>query len=254
MTEWGCVGSSSPPPPALWGGRVGTDVAHMLPCDCWHCQSFLLWVVQYWASDTGEYFLHPFLLLLPLLPSPVQPLHSADHCISRSLPRLWKSATVHRTQQTPLSWAGQWCPDPDDCSARGADGQCRLHRDSAFAPPATRLTLSAALTIIYSLLPATAHLPLATMQAQDCSHLLTEDIYLPRLTCPCIIQARDSHQPTDAICQHLSAIDKSICQPSPPTSHLRSTYQHELHLPLTTTSPLYATCGLYVCKALSYLC
>jgi hypothetical protein len=110
------------------------------------------------------------------------------------------------------------------------------------------------MTIIYSLLPATAHLPLATMQAQDCSHLLTEDIHLPQLTCPCIIQARDSHQPTDAICQHLSVIDKSICQPSPPPSHLRSTYQHEIHLPLTTTSPLYATCGLYVCKALSYLC
>jgi len=31
------------------------------------------------------------------------------------------------------------------------------------------------------------------MQAQDCSHLPTDAIYLPQLTCPCIIQAWDSH-------------------------------------------------------------
>jgi hypothetical protein len=151
-----------------------------------------------------------------------------------------------------LSWAGQSCPDPDDSSTRGADGPCRLHRDSADdAPAATRLTLSAALPTTHSHLPATAHLPLAIMQAQDCSLLPTEATYLPRLTCPCTTQARDSHQPTATICQHPSAINMYICQPSPPDS-LQSICLPSPHLPLTAhlpVSPLYATCGLFVCKA-----
>jgi hypothetical protein len=89
------------------------------------------------------------------------------------------------------------------------------------------------------------------MQAQDCSLLPTEATYLPRLTCPCGTQAWDSHQPTDAICQHSSAINTSICQPSPPDS-LWSICLPSPHLPLTAhlpVSPLYATCGLFVCKA-----
>jgi len=34
---WGEVVFPPVPPPCFMGGRAGTDVTHMLPCDSWHC-------------------------------------------------------------------------------------------------------------------------------------------------------------------------------------------------------------------------
>ena len=235
-----CVGVRScllqSPPPCFMGGRAGTDVTHMLPCDGWHCQCLLLWVVHFEPVTLGNLF---FTSSPSSSSSSPQPSATSTLCwslhqqVTASALKVCLCLCLGTAQQTPLSWAGQSCPDPDDSSTRGADGPCRLHRDSADdAPAATRLTLSAAPPTTHSHLPATAHLPLATMQAQDCSLLPTEATYLPRLTCPCGTQARDSHQPTDAICQHSSAFNTSICQPSPPDS-LWSICLPSPHLPLT---------------------
>ncbi len=85
----------------------------------------------FWASDTGESSLL-LLHLPPLLLSPVQPLHAADHWYQQlSLPRFWTSDCLRQgTWHSSNPWAGQGgSPDPDNCSMRGAkstiQGQCQ---------------------------------------------------------------------------------------------------------------------------------
>ena len=176
------TGRSLGSPPALWGGggHIGTAL-WLLALSMFSAVS-----CPFWASDTGE----------SSPSSSLQPSATSTHCwslhqqVTASALKVYLCLCLGTGQETPLSWAGQLCPDPDDCSTRGANGQCRLHKDSADSPAATRLNLSAALPVICSLLPAMAHLPLAAMQAQDCSQLPTRATYLPRLTCPCSFQAR----------------------------------------------------------------